>query len=277
MLLRMAMVSGAVAGDEKRGAVTFIFVDVRKAHMNGKLNDSEFAYVSLPQEAGGGVEKLKRWLYGMRSAASAWEDDRVEHLRGEGFSRGRSAPMVMLHEEQAIRLVVWGDDFTFLGDDLDLKWAVSVMTKRYEIKLRAIFGPERHDDKEVRILNRKVHWGAERITYEDGEKHERTVVRGMSSHEDSRGLDISFLQEAEDVTEGNELDSGEASKYRQVVATVNDLAMDRPDVQFADSVLGRAMSPPKLPSMQFGHVRATIPEASVFWRGTRTPIGLDAV
>ena len=30
MLLRMAMVSGAVAGDEKRGAVTLIFVDVRR-------------------------------------------------------------------------------------------------------------------------------------------------------------------------------------------------------------------------------------------------------
>ena len=38
------------------------------------------------------------------------------------------------------------------------------MTNRYEIKVRAILETERHDDKEVRILNRKVRWGADRIT-----------------------------------------------------------------------------------------------------------------
>ena len=81
----------------------------KQAHLNGILKDSESACVSLPEEAGGGVEKLMRWLigYGVRHAASAWEDDYVEHLRGEGFSRGRSASTVMLHEERCIWLVVW--------------------------------------------------------------------------------------------------------------------------------------------------------------------------
>ena len=40
--------------------------------------------------------------YGVRHVASAWEDDYVEHLRGEGFSRGRSASTVMSHEERGI-------------------------------------------------------------------------------------------------------------------------------------------------------------------------------
>ena len=79
----------------------------KQAHLNGILKGSEFACVSLPEEAGGGVEKLMRWLYGVRPVASAWEDDYVEHLRGEGFSRGRSASTVMLHEERGIWLVVW--------------------------------------------------------------------------------------------------------------------------------------------------------------------------
>ena len=57
----------------------------------------------------------------------------------------------MLHEQRGIRLVVWGDDFTFLGRDLDLKWVAGVMTARYEIKVLAILRPETHDDKEVRI------------------------------------------------------------------------------------------------------------------------------
>ena len=106
-----------------------------------------------------------------------------------------------------------GDDFRF--NELDLQWAASVMTNRYEIKVRAILGTERHDDKEVRILNRKVRSGADRITCEGDEKHVHTVIRGMGLHDDSRGLVITVVREAEDVTEGSELDSGEASTYRQ--------------------------------------------------------------
>ena len=66
LLLRMAMVSGAVKGDEKQGAVKLMFVDVKKAHLSGRLKDFEGAYVSLFKEAGGGVGRLRRWLYGMR-------------------------------------------------------------------------------------------------------------------------------------------------------------------------------------------------------------------
>ena len=106
-----------------------------------------------------------------------------------------------------------GDDFRF--NDLDLQWVSNITTNRYEIKVRAILGTERHDDKEVRILNRKLRWGADRITHEGDEKHVHTVIRGMGLHDDSRGLVIPVVREAEDVTEGSELDSGEASTYRQ--------------------------------------------------------------
>ena len=82
------------------------------------------------------------------------------------------------------------------------------------------------------------------------------------------------MQEAEDVTEGDVLDHSEASKYRHLAATVTYLSMDRPDVQFAASVLGRAMSRPtvqsvvaltrvarcllKHSSMQFEYLRTSI-------------------
>ena len=243
-----AMVSGAVKGDEKQGPVKLMFVDVKKAHLSGRLKDFEFAYVSLPKEAG-------------------------------GFVRGRSAPTVMLYEQRGIRLVVWDDDFTFLGRDLDLKWVAGVMTARYEIKIRAILGPESHNNKEVRILNRKVRWEVNQILYQGDEKHVHTIIRDMGLKKDSRGLDSPVVQEAENVTEGDELDRSEAYKYRHLAATVNYLSMDRPDVQFAASVLGRAMSRPtvqsmvalkrvaryllKHPSMEFEYSRTSIEEASV--------------
>ena len=73
LLFRMAVLDGSVRGGEEKGKVKLMFVDDKKAHLNGIVNEDEFAYVVLPQEAGGGVARLKRWLYGMRPAANAWE------------------------------------------------------------------------------------------------------------------------------------------------------------------------------------------------------------
>ena len=62
LLFRMAVVEGSVGGKVGRGEVKMMFVDVKKAHLNGKLKDDEFAHVQLPEEAGGGVGRLRRWL-----------------------------------------------------------------------------------------------------------------------------------------------------------------------------------------------------------------------
>ena len=48
----MAVVKGSVGDREDRGEVKMMFVDVKKAHLNGKLKFDEFAYVQLPEEAG---------------------------------------------------------------------------------------------------------------------------------------------------------------------------------------------------------------------------------
>ena len=91
LLFRMAMMDGAVGGDKRRGAVKLMFVDIKKAHLNGKLTEEKYAYVQLPLEAGGGIGRLRRWLYGMRPAASAWEEDYSNNLESIGFKRGKSA------------------------------------------------------------------------------------------------------------------------------------------------------------------------------------------
>ncbi len=60
-----------------RRKVRILFLDVRKAHMNPRLKESEKVYVDLPEgfEQEGKCARLKRWLYGMRPAAQAWEED----------------------------------------------------------------------------------------------------------------------------------------------------------------------------------------------------------
>ena len=61
--------------------VKLMFVDVKKAHLNAKCDEEE--WVELPDEFNkfGRYTKLKRWLYGMRKAASGWEDDLLFHRK----------------------------------------------------------------------------------------------------------------------------------------------------------------------------------------------------
>ncbi len=134
-----------------------MFVDVRRAHLNGKLQDDEFAHIQLPVEVGGGGVRLRRWLCGMRPAAKAWEGDYSKKLGEDaGFLKGRAVPSMFFNPCSGVRLVVWGDDFTFLGRKKHLLDMLEKMEVWYSIKLRGIEGPDPGDMKEIRILNRLV-------------------------------------------------------------------------------------------------------------------------
>eukprot|EP00973_Karenia_brevis_P035286 4866350-Karenia_brevis.AAC.1 len=58
------------------------------------------------------------------------------------------------------------------------------MESWFEIKVRAVLGPEDKDDKEVTILGRVVRWTREGIEYEADPKHRRILLEYFGS--DSR-------------------------------------------------------------------------------------------
>ena len=68
----------------------FVFIDVKKAHLNGKVLDDIHALVRM---FCGRIWKLKRWIFRFRPAANAW--DFVEKLTGAGFEHGKSCPTVL--------------------------------------------------------------------------------------------------------------------------------------------------------------------------------------
>ena len=71
-----------------------------------------------------------------------------------------------------------------------------------------------------------------------------TVVKGLGLQEDSKGVDVALPTEYGAEEGDQELDPQEAKKYRSLAATVNFLALDRPDLQFTAGVLGRTMAKP---------------------------------
>ena len=93
--------------------------------------------------------KLNFWLYGFRQAAAGWGELYSCKLVECGFERGLTCAVVFYHAERDISCVVHGDDFTFEGEGPDLLWITEKMKSWFEIKVRALLGPEETDDKHV--------------------------------------------------------------------------------------------------------------------------------
>jgi hypothetical protein len=170
MLFKLAASQWGARGREK---VKLMFIDVKKAHLNGVVEDGDKAYIELPEEAAeaGMCGRLRRWLYGIRPAASAWEKDYAGRLESVGFRRGKAAPTVFFNEGTEVRCVVHGDDFTFLGRASELCRIKGLMQEWYQVKVRAVLGDDPEDDKRISILNRTLVWGPEGLRYEADRKH----------------------------------------------------------------------------------------------------------
>ena len=71
LLFRMAVADGAISKQPKKGKAKLMFIDAKKAHLSGHLKEDEYVRAQLPPEAGGGVARLRRWLYGVCPTAQA--------------------------------------------------------------------------------------------------------------------------------------------------------------------------------------------------------------
>ena len=96
-----------------------MFIDVKKADLNGIVPNDDKLYRKLPPSIRGLTHltstrgicvRLKRWLYGMRPAAAA-----LEPSYAVGFERGRASPAVFYCKNLQVRDVIHGDHFAFLG------------------------------------------------------------------------------------------------------------------------------------------------------------------
>ena len=139
---KRALISRAATRRRKGAIRKLLFIDARKAHLNPRC--TEDVYIDLPEEAGaakGTCGKMNFWLYGFRPAASAWEKHYSNLLEEAGFIRGLSSPVIFHHPERDMSCVVHGDDFTFEGEDVDLKWIQELMKLWFDIRVCAKLGP----------------------------------------------------------------------------------------------------------------------------------------
>ena len=226
--------------------VKLMFVDVKKAHLNAKCDEEE--WVELPNEFNkfGRYAKLKRWLYGMRKAASGWEDDYARRLVEDGFQRGRAASTIFYHPKTQVRVVVHGDDFTFAGTESELRKIEAKMHEWYDVKVRGILGSGKRDVHEIEILGRNLTWTEEGLEYEGSDKHRRALLEGLGLNEESKAVNSAAVKPEEIGQEEDTemLDASEAKRFRSLAETWNYMSSDRSDVQYAAKEVCKMMAKP---------------------------------
>ena len=245
------LLSRAATRNTVRGPRKLLFIDAKKAHLNPRCMQGVF--IELPAECGaapGVCGKLNYWLYGFRPAAAAWEELYSGKLVNCGFQRGQTCTVVFYNAERDISCVVHGDDFTFEGAGPDLLWIAGEMKNWFEIKVRALLGPEDGDDKHVVILGRHVRWTANGLEYEADPKHRKLIMEHFGFDEDSSGLVYNGEKDWRKEEEWEEvlLEKDEATVFRGVAARANFLSLDCPDLQFPVKQVSREMAKPMVGS-----------------------------
>ena len=223
-----------------------MFIDVKKAHLNGVVGLEEYAYVKMPCDPPGHCRRLRRWLYGMRHAASAWEEDFSNKLAECGLMAGESSPVVFSGFGGDVRCVVHGDDFTFLAFEDQLRRVEETMRSHYSLVVRGVLGPDLDDMKEISILGRKLVWTTGGIVSEADPAHVKKIIEELGLHPSSNGLEKPCVRETlAEIEQGtDELEPCHTTRFRSIAARVNYLSLDRPDLQFAAKELCRMIARP---------------------------------
>jgi hypothetical protein len=194
-------------------------IDVKKAHLNGKVGDDTWACIELPEEDAepGMCGRLNRWLYGMRPAAKAWEEDYANKLVGVGLKRGIVSPTCFFHPAWGLRIVVHGDDFTITGKHKQLQDFTKLMGEWYLMTVKGTLGPGPGDSKSLRILNRTLRIEGDHLVYEADAKHARVLCEEFGLDGSSKGLD-SPCSKSEVNDDDPLLEEGEVTKFRGLAA-----------------------------------------------------------
>ena len=205
-------------------------------------------FVELPKEDNETGEnlvgELNYSMYGTRDAAQNWGEECAATMEQMGFERGKASPCTFSHTQRKLECYIHGDDFVTTGMEQNLKWMKAELEKHYEIKTQ-VLGPGSEDLQQVRVLNRVLTWTKEGIHYEADPRHAEIVCEQLGL-KDAKGV-VTPGTKDEGTTKENrddKLDEAQAYKYKSLVARLNYLAPDRPDIAFSVKELARSMSNP---------------------------------
>ena len=121
-----------------------------------------------------------------------------------------------------------------------------VLSREYEIKIRGRLGPDEKDIKRIDILGRILElekWGC---SWKADPRHRKLVLQHFGFDNSTKHLQTNGVKEVE--TEGGcddtPLNPQESTAFRALVARLNYLSMDCPNLQYPTKEICREMSAP---------------------------------
>ena len=104
-------------------------------------------------------------------------------------------------------------------------------------------------EDEIQILNWTLRWTHEGITYEADQRHAEIVIKEMNMKQANAVSTPTVPESSEEANlrlSSPDMTKDEASRFRGLVARVNYLSLDRPDLQFAAKTASPHMAQPKV-------------------------------
>lgn len=89
-----------------------------------------------------------------------------------------------------------------IGATSGLQVGVSFLKKHYEAKVRGVLGGDGPGGGHIIILNRKLSWKGNAMSYEADERHAERIRDEMGVVEMSKGLDKPFVREGGEQGDG---------------------------------------------------------------------------
>ena len=197
------------------------------------------------------------------------------------FYKGSASPCAFYNPKRQIRVVVHGDDFLSARPVPHLRWLREEINKLYEAK-HQFLGCMDWASKEIKLLNRKITWSSARVHVEADSKHVEAIINELGLKH-AKSISTPGVREYQEEhvrkncreeerrrfgvdDDDGEYDDGRfktnvgaqgvsqqddsplvgnaVKKYRSVVARINYLAMDRPDIQWARRECSKSMANP---------------------------------
>ena len=242
--IRLALIDAASRGKE------MCQFDISNAFVNAPLRGNKPVYARLPQQWGGQLVKLKKALYGLRSAPRHWYDCFTETLQEKlGWQRSAVEPGTFTKRSEGgslLTLVLYVDDGVVCGP-------VGEAQRERRRILDAYCGkaiePEIENGCEVRtLLGMKMKYNPRGRTLSFSQKEYADKVVGKFLNPTWIGSNAPLkghLANQGDIVPKEEFD------YRGCVGALNYLVvMTRPDLAWAASQLSRYLGEPRVSAVK---------------------------
>ena len=245
-LVKGVLSHAAAAGKSKDHVVAV--VDVRRAYFYAEPLPKTF--VELPDYFDIDTRtrccgKLRRCLYGTRQAARSWQREIEKGIKAAGMVIGEMSKCSFKSLCGKLVGVVHGDDILLSGPRSLVDAVRNSLRKRYEIR-EQMLGAGPKDASEIIMLNRRVQWTEAGIRISPDPRHVKDIIEELGL-EGAKPADTPLIvsQSSKKDSDSRALSMRDATLHRRLVAKLNYLAMDRPDIRNAASTMGSQASSPK--------------------------------